>query len=123
MKKNELLPKPINVGSNNSFGNQITINGSVKLKYVKIGAGYPEFKLDGNYYFIEFASSDTKRIMLPKISTEPTILYIIRKNYAGEAILKPYAGDTISGDSEITLYNIDQIIKLTNDSFKTWLII
>ena len=123
-KKNESLPKPIDIGSTtNNFNNQVLINGSVKFKYVKIGAGYEEFKLDGTYYLIEFSSSDTKRILLPKVTNELSIFYIIRKRYTGEVVLKPVAGDTIEGESEITLYRCDQIIKLTNDSANTWLII
>ena len=71
----------------------------------------------------EFCSSDTTKIILPKIDDEKSIFYIIRKHYIGTVSLLPHNEDNIEGDSSITITSDDQIIQLTNDSLHTWLLI
>jgi hypothetical protein len=137
--KNELMPLPATENSppdvyTEASGytdiNGVTIQNntvmffsSVKHKYFTIGAGIPEFTLDDTHYIIEFQSSDTKKIILPNIADEPTIFYIIRKHFIGDITIVPYDDDNIEGDKEIKISASDQIIKLTNDSSHTWLLI
>jgi hypothetical protein len=70
-----------------------------------------------------FSSSDTTKIILPKIDDEKSIFYIIRKHYIDTVSLLPHNEDNIEGDSSITITSDDQIIQLTNDSLHTWLLL
>lgn len=102
---------------------QFIINSSIKYKYTRISDGYPQFTLNNSHYLIEFCSSDTTKIILPKIDDEKSIFYIIRKHYIGTVSILPHIEDNIEGDSSITITSDDQIIQLTNDSLHTWLLL
>jgi hypothetical protein len=138
LKKNESLPSPIpaNINTITSTTNnaispgdvhiqnkQFIFNSSIKYKYTRISDGYPQFTLNNSHYLIEFCSSDTTKIILPKIDDEKSIFYIIRKHYIGNVSLLPHNEDNIEGDTGITITSDDQIIQLTNDSLHTWLLI
>jgi hypothetical protein len=137
-KKNESLPLPttanintITSTTNNDLSpgggyiqnKQFIFNSSIKYKYTRIADGYPHFTLNNSHYLIEFCSSDTTKIILPKIDDEKSIFYIIRKHYIGTVSLLPHNEDNIEGDISITITSDDQIIQLTNDSLHTWLLI
>jgi len=135
-KENGSLPLPITTNAITSSANnyispddvyiqnkQFIFNSSIKYKYTRIADGYPQFTLNNSHYLIEFCSSDTTKIILPKIDDEKSIFYIIRKHYIGTVSLLPHNEDNIEGDSSITITSDDQIIQLTNDSLHTWLLL
>ena len=134
--ENRSLPLPITTNAITSSANnyispddvyiqnkQFIFNSSIKYKYTRIADGYPQFTLNNSHYLIEFCSSDTTKIILPKIDDEKSIFYIIRKHYIGTVSLLPHNEDNIEGDSSITITSDDQIIQLTNDSLHTWLLL
>ena len=134
--ENRSLPLPITTNAITSSANnyispddvyiqnkQFIFNSSIKYKYTRIADGYPQFTLNNSHFLIEFCSSDTTKIILPKIDDEKSIFYIIRKHYIGTVSLLPHNEDNIEGDSSITITSDDQIIQLTNDSLHTWLLL
>ena len=134
--ENRSLPLPITTNAITSSANnyispddvyiqnkQFIFNSSIKYKYTRIADGYPQFTLNNSHYLIEFCSSDTTKIILPKIDDEKSIFYIIRKHYIGTVSLLPHNEDNIEGDISITITSDDQIIQLTNDSLHTWLLL
>ena len=134
--ENRSLPLPITTNAITSSANnyispddvyiqnkQFIFNSSIKYKYTRIADGYPQFTLNNSHYLIEFCSSDTTKIILPKIDDEKSIFYIIRKHYIGTVSVLPHNEDNIEGDSSITITSDDQIIQLTNDSLHTWLLL
>lgn len=138
LKKNESLPLPITENINTIISTtnndispddvyiqnkQFIFNSSIKYKYTRIADGHPQFTLNNSHYLIEFCSSDTTEIILPKIADEKSIFYIIRKHYIGTVSLLPHNEDNIEGDIGITITSDDQIIQLTNDSLHTWLLL
>jgi hypothetical protein len=100
----------------------IYMNGSIKYKFERI-SDVENVILTTDHYFIEIDTNTTKKIMLPNITTHPAVFYIIRKHYSGLVVITPDGVDTIEGDSTITIYSDDQILKLTNDSLNTWLLL
>ncbi|MEN9522724.1 MAG: hypothetical protein RL065_1101 [Bacteroidota bacterium] len=116
-----LCAKAQGVGINTlSPKSTLDINGSTGFKIDSITSS---MMLDSMKCFVVGKNSTNILITLPLASKMKGRYYLIKKNGAGNITVMPSSGNSIDGNSMISLANVGQVASLISDGISKWIII
>ncbi|MFM2048060.1 MAG: hypothetical protein RI955_608 [Bacteroidota bacterium] len=98
----------------------LDINGSTGFKIDTIVSS---MQLDSMKCFVVGKNASNILITLPSASKMKGRYYLIKKNGAGNITVMPSSGNSIDGNSMISLSNIGQVASIISDGVSRWIII